>query len=320
MTPLSSISILHHHLFSPHDITKARPHRKQDSQTAASMDLELSSNRSGLFGPSRSNTLDRNSTPNEPAGAPYATEDDSPDEDSICCECRQVDWDNFHNVAESLREHQVYQAIRNVEDDYEQLAASSCKICRLLPIVMPRSLGNPETADGVRFNLVFHAYPLPHRCTTGSKITALQVCPYGTISPWKPGDNCLVAIKRDGEDFASRTINPTSIDYDWLRRLTRSCEQVHDCKPSSPGPVSGLQVIEVSSRTVVQAPADCKYVALSYVWGKQRHLDLTLCLQRPPTLIEDAMSVTVAMGYNYLWVDKYVSPCNTTKSTALIQI
>ncbi|KAF0320021.1 C6 transcription factor [Colletotrichum asianum] len=59
-----------------------------------------------------------------------------------------------------------------------------------------------------------------------------------------------------------------------------------------------------------------KYVALSYVWGPpsvESNEPETESLECPngtpltdlPTVISDAMSVAINMGFDYLWVDKY---------------
>lgn len=251
---------------------------------------------------------------------PYAAEDGSLDEDSICHECRQVDWDSLPTLAEILEQEvstRRTRTIRTIEESHEQLAASSCKICRILSVVKPRSLDRTECIVGARSLLGFGHW------TSRCKITALHVCLKDEITRWYTGySKCLVAIRRDGEDFSSRMITPRSIDYDWLRHLARSCEENHKlcCRRGSLGLVlvSGLKVIEVSSRTVIEAPAECRYVALSYVWGKQPDVSLSLHLQWPPQLIEDAISVTVAMGYKYLWIDKYVRLYNISNINALI--
>lgn len=273
------------------------------------MDLRHILNQTGVFAPSPLRTCDRSSPPNEAVAAPCAPEDESPDEDSICSKCRQVDWDSLPTLAEVLEQGNImrrFQPILTIEADHEQLATSSCKICRILSVVKPNSLHKTECVVVARSLLGFRSYALPHHWTSRGEITALHV------SRWDISlSKCLVVIRRDSEDFNSMTINPRSIDYDRLKRLARSCEEIHKgrCRPRSVGPVSdsGLKVIEVSSRTVIEAPAECKYMALSYVWGEQPDFGLSLHLQRLPRLIEDAISVTIARGYKYLWVDRYVS-------------
>lgn len=57
--------------------------------------------------------------------------------------------------------------------------------------------------------------------------------------------------------------------------------------------------------TVIDAPVDCVYMALSYVWGAdKRSSSLGDCL---PQTIEDSITTVLLVGCNYLWVDKYVT-------------
>lgn len=285
------------------------------------MDLVHTSNQSGIIDSSTLKTSDRSCPSNEPVAVPSAT-DDSLDEDSICSECKEVDWDSLPTIAENFEDKDTMRTIRVTEANYEQLATSSCRICRILSVVKTHSLRKTGFDVVARPLAHFPAYALPFHWTAMSKITALQVYPRGAMMWFQKEDaSCLVAIRRDDEDFSSRMIRPRSIDYEWLKSLARSCEDSHECKPRSLGPVSGLKVIEVSLRTVIDAPADCRYVALSYVWGKKPGLGPALHsqgLQQPQSLIEDAMSVTMAMGYKYLWVDRYVSLYIMASTVALI--
>ena len=68
--------------------------------------------------------------------------------------------------------------------------------------------------------------------------------------------------------------------------------------------LSNLRVIDCTTRSVVAAPHNCRYVALSYVWGADytyHPLDGTL-----PQTIEDALVATMVLGFSYLWIDRYV--------------
>ncbi|ORX93761.1 heterokaryon incompatibility protein-domain-containing protein [Clohesyomyces aquaticus] len=69
--------------------------------------------------------------------------------------------------------------------------------------------------------------------------------------------------------------------------------------------VSGLKVIHCRSKSVVLAPKNCEYIALSYLWGSpQLEASLSKRLDFPAS-IEDAVAVTLALGLEYLWVDRY---------------
>ncbi|KAF1849782.1 uncharacterized protein K460DRAFT_275176, partial [Cucurbitaria berberidis CBS 394.84] len=74
-------------------------------------------------------------------------------------------------------------------------------------------------------------------------------------------------------------------------------------------------VIDIEHRCIASTPPNCRYVALSYVWGKVEMLKHTcanstflrtpdsLCKSDLPTTIRDAMSLVENMGEKYLWVD-----------------
>lgn len=68
-----------------------------------------------------------------------------------------------------------------------------------------------------------------------------------------------------------------------------------------------LRVIDCNTRTVVDAPADCNFVALSYVWGGVCAVQEPDITQDVPLTIEHSMYVTVELGFKYLWIDRYVS-------------
>jgi hypothetical protein len=70
----------------------------------------------------------------------------------------------------------------------------------------------------------------------------------------------------------------------------------------------GLRVIDCSTCKVIPAPRECKYVALSYVWGKPtegKRDGEEEGLKTPPPIIADAVVATQKLGYQYLWVDRF---------------
>ncbi|RYN63414.1 hypothetical protein AA0118_g4836 [Alternaria tenuissima] len=64
-------------------------------------------------------------------------------------------------------------------------------------------------------------------------------------------------------------------------------------------------VIDCTTETVVHAPEDTTfhYVALSYVWGGTKSSGKDQ--DEFPATIRDAITVTIQLGYRYLWVDQY---------------
>jgi hypothetical protein len=107
-----------------------------------------------------------------------------------------------------------------------------------------------------------------------------------------------------------RTFHPPTVHH-WLD----FCKMHHTqlCGQTSQQ-ITGLRVIDLKSLKVVEAPRSAVYCALSYVWGAKSAQDKNLHEMKSnrtalpsllPKVVQDAMSVTRALGVDYLWVDKY---------------
>ncbi|KAI0976649.1 heterokaryon incompatibility protein-domain-containing protein [Xylaria arbuscula] len=108
-----------------------------------------------------------------------------------------------------------------------------------------------------------------------------------------------------------------SVVEDWL-----SCCQVHHmhCLRDRYSPrlhriPSHLNLIDCESRRIVRSSTsdqqtELEYVALSYIWSKTSNTSTFLneCSKLPvclPRAIEDAILVTLSLGYRFIWVDRY---------------
>jgi hypothetical protein len=87
--------------------------------------------------------------------------------------------------------------------------------------------------------------------------------------------------------------------------------------------IAGLKLIDVHTNCVVVGPADCRYMALSYVWGNASQyrvqsadfvvgkygaasletLHARLDIKKLPRTIRDAMFLVKTVGERFLWVD-----------------
>ncbi|KAF2731135.1 HET-domain-containing protein, partial [Polyplosphaeria fusca] len=83
-----------------------------------------------------------------------------------------------------------------------------------------------------------------------------------------------------------------------------------DCQSEVPT-IDKLRVIDCRLRTVVPAPPNCSYAALSYVWSQvhsapQLNQEASKTLpSRMPRLVEDSLAVALQLGYSYIWIDRY---------------
>lgn len=114
---------------------------------------------------------------------------------------------------------------------------------------------------------------------------------------------------------------PAQVNPYLLRAWLHQCESKHGkgCRPSFPLSLERTRVptfvIDVIQSCLVYTPSQCRYVALSYVWGtaavykhiRENTQDLrktgSLLSLPIPATIRDAMTLVHAIGERYLWVD-----------------
>ncbi|KAF5546413.1 ankyrin repeat-containing protein [Fusarium napiforme] len=113
-------------------------------------------------------------------------------------------------------------------------------------------------------------------------------------------------------------------DWSVARGWINLCREHHsgECNPRGAAIVPHFFLIECSTRRIVeqkqsQTEGPLRYVALSYVWGQSQGGQEPLQRQNQQEsldgkgagivepAIEDAICVTLELGYRYLWVDRY---------------
>ena len=123
-------------------------------------------------------------------------------------------------------------------------------------------------------------------------------------------------------------INPQEIDISRLRRLLDHCNAYHShschhiTSQNLAEEVYPLYLIDVNRKCLVPGSRGQKYVALSYLWGVAAGDFKTICSNldelleegslspnnirfQVPRTIRDAMCLTIALGQEFLWVDRY---------------
>jgi len=103
---------------------------------------------------------------------------------------------------------------------------------------------------------------------------------------------------------------PKRVDFERVKTWVDECKESHpECAARYSKSFKRLRVIDCVTRSVVSAPEDCVYVALSYVWGKSKTCDVpssSALLDQLPLTVDNSIDATLMLGYRYLWVDKYV--------------
>ncbi|KAH6839692.1 heterokaryon incompatibility protein-domain-containing protein [Alternaria alternata] len=113
--------------------------------------------------------------------------------------------------------------------------------------------------------------------------------------------------------FRPQLISP-SFDPDLVGSWLTYCTRYHRrlCRPE-PVPVRGVQVIDCNTLQIEEYNAKIPYVSLSYVWGNSNDAcgpvetigGRKTLPQQLPAVIKDSIEVTKALGFQYLWIDKF---------------
>ncbi|KAK8109691.1 HET-domain-containing protein [Apiospora kogelbergensis] len=142
-------------------------------------------------------------------------------------------------------------------------------------------------------------------------------------SQYRPHSRVCVVSRLDlGQqpDF-DRLIRVKNIDYRAVRAMIDQCGHEHKdrCGPTTWNqPLKFFHLVHCESRRIVPMQEPCKYVALSYVWGKPGSTPGGQSTF-PPT-IEDSIEVTIQLGFAYLWVDRYcIDQSNDSQKMTQIQ-
>lgn len=252
---------------------------------------------------------------NDRPTSPYSPADQGRDDDFICAKCDEVAWSIIPSLeADGLITRSEHITIRSLNGTFAELVTSRCPICRILAHIKPASL------DGL--SCAVKAIPAEN--------VLREIDTYGGAPPYvllslKPANELNTFYKRHPSvavlqssdrqiNHEPRLLQPNIIDYDMIKESIEYCNcNHHNSCPGSAGATTvleGLRVIDIRTRTVIEARNHCKYAALSYVWGSQTGENASDEDPRsPPLVIEDAFAVCASLGLEFLWVDRCVSCC-----------
>ncbi|KAK2738124.1 hypothetical protein CKAH01_07502 [Colletotrichum kahawae] len=182
-----------------------------------------------------------------------------------------------------------------------QLLKSSCRVCRLVG-----HLSNPDQSP----DIVPEAFRVGVWSVPGhEKVQSVRLnvrSPKTDVQPledYRDYWSYLLAHKYPNSESAQiRMLQPSQICFDFFKRKLEVCYKDHEeCRYRSQAP-SGLRLIDVNTKKVSPVGPGFRYIALSYVWGDYPAQNLE---DDFPTVVQDAMSVTKALGCQYLWVDRH---------------
>ncbi|KAG4436492.1 hypothetical protein IFR05_008033 [Cadophora sp. M221] len=226
----------------------------------------------------------------------------------VCSKCSEIDFNSLSSplaAAQSRYEGTVALKPCDPADDY-------CMFCEFLA-----SLGPFESsANGVVQLQISHPDDEPFPLLGNSNANILKVqCQNSFI-----GSKYFV-LQSDLQT-PIRMIEPDRIDYDIIQEWLQICRELHPerCKATSVT-VPNLHLIDCETKLIVPASGH-EYVTLSYLWGANED-DTPFTSQLPlelPGTIEDALVVTLKLGFRYLWIDRYcINQQNKSETSAQVQ-
>ncbi|KAJ4307659.1 hypothetical protein N0V84_012576 [Fusarium piperis] len=115
--------------------------------------------------------------------------------------------------------------------------------------------------------------------------------------------------RRDGSLLYTPNLLPPTFDSQLASRWLQKCRAHHDgsCRPPT-NVNTEIILIDCINCEIKTLDMSYPYIALSYVWGDVVPTPLINGVRVPPTtsaVILDAIEVTKALGFRYLWADQY---------------
>lgn len=249
------------------------------------------------------------------------------DSNEVLCErCKGLDIDDI--FAPMKRHSYGGSTIAALGHISENSATLPCSLCRLFAGVRTKDKDAAHYSDYRLQRLSFmEATPDVSRRGLPRKIQVLDciclaVIPNSLLigrydlprfSLEEAGLICLVHPQAQKTGlFNARVLQPEIANLQLVQNWIAFCKKFHPtkCMNNKNMYLSRLKVIDCRTRSVVEAPLNCVYAALSYVWGLKYKMSSqdTGSGRLPsvlPRTIDDAISVVKHLGWNYLWVDRY---------------
>lgn len=270
-----------------------------------------------------------------PVEAPHRTD---PSQSSLCARCAELRLEEaLANVEPPVKDWERLDIkIADVGEYYRHQRANDCDLCHILSAsrVEIRRLQDDEGEDELHvYNLCDDLFWV-HNLGSGREFRLKNSSLYLAVVPsgFRPPFNCgiltvhgekngfAVIDRRDAPKphiYAPQIVSPLfdlSLARSWLQYCRDHHERLCSLKMKA---TTELHLIDCRSLEIIPAPDQGIYTALSYVWGtpttRTGSMEPTILsrsygrrLPSPmPAVIADAITVTIGLGFHFLWVDRY---------------
>lgn len=276
--------------------------------------------------------------------------------DQLCGPCSSLEL-GVSSFLDTLNQPQGWQTAKRLLRRDTLAAFKSSKGCRLCQLIsygvedtrqewQRRRLDDAEVQCYVHLGL--------YRWETSKPFPALDVATQFPFHGPSYGIQLLPAGPLESQHSLIGRVGDTStIPVKHLRSWLQTCVELHEVSCGSSGfsryqeIKDSMLFIDVDEQCIVRSTACPTYVALSYVWGKNKFIELrkenfeslqqpqsiTKILDKIPQTIQDTMILTRELGHKHLWVDslciiqddssfksKIISKMNLVYSNALLTI
>jgi len=243
----------------------------------------------------------------------------------LCVRCKAIDWEA------------VFNHVVDTDPEYDGLYVTDpaplstvCPLCqlfvgdRLYPSIADSSYFRPIKPDmyelrGYYSKQTFKKdenFNVRQDRKWGSNMAVLAYIQKSADSQDQERLLSLQPIQRVPEAFAARRIQPYKCDLSLASRWLNHCHASHTgaCALVQSGSFRPLRVIDCESKPVkvMNTPVDCKYAALSYLWGPPGDGNVASNFSTPegvllglPKVVVDSIEVVRGLSLRYLWVDRY---------------
>ena len=245
------------------------------------------------------------------------------DPSHLCVVCRHID---FHYLLNSpprqLLEMVPLSSLEQIVQKEE------CAFCRLVTHTIQVAFGEetlPFEIDGKSVTCKLQIFSMETN-VNGPR----QLCIYLNVLPREksidPSTELLIYGIKDGQTQdrgteKQKTISMSRLSLSTIKCWYSNCLGGRCAGTPSEGPSlrlpKGFRLIDVQQMCIVEGHNDCRYLALSYVWGHSKTLRNTKNirvelemeagisdrLEEVPETIKDAIDLVRDLGERYLWVD-----------------
>lgn len=262
---------------------------------------------------------------------------------ALCKRCRGIHWADLATTPPASRKGRPAADLPSI--DPSALGQSSCPICQLLAQVVPRDLDGKHCqlqALSSSLAILGREVRAPNRkehsdCTvlfpvlkakSDDKTEGRRI-----YKDWQEA-GCLALVKAGDHnqlpETGPRQISPLvdfSLIKGWLEHCTAQYHETCKIAGGGSGNVRGLRVIDCNLGETIEAPASCKYLALSYVWGSSvqprspgEDGNSKKGTVEFPKVVRNALEVTRSLGEQYLWVDQFVRNDRSPSSVLRVKV